>query len=123
MAKLHPTHRYGASGWQAFNEVHGRFENCERPPRSVKLTPVNEHDGWKYFADPSHQPLRVYTMKNQMISDADKRVLARYGQDIQLHLQLLRGVDAKQPLVAELVAAGEHLRMVLESGYWLEEIQ
>jgi hypothetical protein len=121
MTRLQPTHRHSAAGWERFSEQSGQYDNCDPPPPSVKLVPINEHDGWKYFGDPKRQP-KPFKSPSPALTDVEKRVLARYGQDIQLHIRLMKDISPGLPLITELTAAGNHVRMILENGYWLEEV-
>jgi hypothetical protein len=123
--ELQPTHRHkDQGGWEKFNEVLGKWEPIEAVVlKGVNLIELQEHNDYRYYADQINQPVRVYTLESVKLTNTEKKVLARYGQDIQLHMQLLKGIDPGLPLVEQLRIAGDNVRMVLESGYWLKEIE
>jgi hypothetical protein len=116
-----PTHRIrDGHKWQRWNEVLGKWEDTNGHP-AQKMKKMEEVDGWKYFQDTSLPVIRVYTLKNQKITPAERRVLAKFGADIQLHLELVSKVKSDLPLVDQLRIAGENVRAILESGFWLQE--
>jgi hypothetical protein len=83
---------------------------------------MHNRDGWQYFGDVRNQPARVYTVKNLKVTKAERVVLEKYLADTRLHRQLLGRVDSGLPLVDQLAVAELNVQLILDSGFWLQEI-